>query len=173
MRTVSIRVFLPTLLFCCMATKAQDTTGKIPLLYRNPGIQLGYANMGQHRIEAGVNYYWTIVQYTRKKSTEFHTLGPSAGLNILFLNGYSVTGMQAGLNYHLYHTVCPRIAIHYENYFNGDQRIGADIGASFIGFFVYAGYYPPIGSRRSEGVSAFRGGLRFVFNTALDSSPSH
>ena len=172
MRTVIMRIVLPALLFCCMADKAQNAIGRAPEVYRKPGIQFGYANMGQHRIEAGVNYYWTLVQSTRKKSTEFHTVGPSAGLNLLFLNGRSVTGMQAGLNYHLYHVVCPRIAIHYENYFNGDQRIGADLGASFAGFFIYAGYYPAIGNRRSEGVSAFRGGLRFVFNLVLiDSSP--
>jgi len=159
--------FLTFVIICCTKICTAQEEQK-------PGFQLGYSYPGLSRIDVGANYYWVFVQITDKKTgdLQFHTVGPSAGLNMLLLPNRTIVGMQAGINYHLYLTVCPRININYENYFNGDQRIGAELGGSLAGLFAYAGYYLPVGHTETKGVSAFRLGLRFIFNMALiDAAP--
>jgi hypothetical protein len=167
----NMKIYMSFLIFlCCTSISiAQDSIDTSPEITQKPGFQLGYAYSGLSKVEAGANYYWTIEQCTNRKKGEFvyHTFGPSAGLTVLFLPDRTLTGMQAGVNYHFYLPVCPRMSINYENYFNGDQRIGAELGASALGFFAYAGYYQPVGNRETKGLTAFRVGIRFVFNMVL------
>lgn len=159
-------LFFFFLLHACISLAQIDSSLEF---YHKPGFQVGYAYPGISKFEAGFNYYWVIDQVVRVKPFKevFHTIGPSAGADFLYLPDRTIAGLQVGLNYHLYYVVCPRIAVNYENYFNGDQRIGAEMGASFGGLFTYAGYYQPIGSTKIPGFTPFRVGIRFVLNWVL------
>lgn len=137
--------------------------------YKSFGVQAGYSNFGLGKIDAGLNYYWTKAKDMKgnNEKAHYHTFGPSAGAATLLLRDRSIVGMLAGMNYHYGRTPCSRINIAYENYFNNDMRLGADVGLSLLGIFAYVGYYEPIGKYEMPEVKRFRIGIRIIFNQAL------
>ena len=156
------------LFFMSALSDAQDTLPRKqkPEFYHHPGVQAGYANAQANRLELGANYYWSAVVHSRKNKESYHTFGPSASAIVLFPPHKAIAGLHAAVDYHFWWGTGPRINLAYENYFNGDQRIGIDVGVSCIGFFLYGGYYQPVGKLETQGISAWRLGIRFVLNVA-------
>lgn len=154
---------LVSVLFC----KAQDENPWRS--YKALGAQAGYSNFGFGQIDAGINYYWTKVKSIagKKEKANYHTFGPSIGASTLMLRDKSILGMQAAMDYHYGLIPCSRINIAYENYFNKDSRIGADVGLSLLGIFGYVGYHYPVGKVTMTDVEKFRIGVRIIFNEAL------
>lgn len=131
-----------------------------------PGLQLGYQYSKISKAELGINWYvcWEDL------SDHFHVLGPYAGLTGMNLDKTFYIGQQYGINYHFMpmqeFITGYRIWAGYENNRFNDHRIGADIGASVLGLFVFGGYYHPVGTYENKNISRFRLGLRFIFNGA-------
>lgn len=132
------------------------------------GGQLGYSYAKTNTIELGVNYQWIKYRSTGDitSSSACHTFGLFANATGIFAKNNFYIGQQVGINYHYNLLYCPRINIVYENNFNKDMRIGANIGLSFLGLYLYGGYYHPVGSTEETSISRYRIGLRFIFNPA-------
>lgn len=133
------------------------------------GGQIGYSKFGPNQFDLGINYYWSKMQNDPDYRTNevYHTFGPFASAVLLSKGNTNVFGTQIGFDYHYYYTVCPRVNILYENFFNSDQRVAIDGGISTLGLFVYLGYHYPIGNYETEGIARFRLGVKYVFNSAL------
>ena len=137
---------------------------------KSPGGQIGYSNFGGNQVDLGINYYWSKMKtrdHDDLKDDVYHTFGPSLAGILLIKPTTTVVGTQVGLDYHYYYSICPRLNVLYENYFNGDQRIGIDAGFSILGIYSYVGYHYPVGIIEDPYLSRFRFGFRFIFNQAL------
>lgn len=127
------------------------------------GYQLGYNYSPASMIDAGFNLYHA----TQAVRNHCHTFGPSASITGIFVKNVFYIGHRYGFNYHLTHNVTAyRINAAYEHNGKKDQRVGADLGVSCLGVFLYGGYYFPIGSFENPGISRFRIGIRLIFNLA-------
>ena len=85
----------------------------------------------------------------------------------LFKDGSFSIGQKVSIDCHeligfIQYRVCPS----FENLRNKDFRIGADLGLSFLGYFLYVGYYEPVGKFELEEVPRFRFGFAYILNLA-------
>lgn len=169
---MKLNIILFILLYITSFCHAQDSIWHRPKhddFITFPGAQLGYSYGGCSRLDIGANHYWCTRTYSRFDNyvDMTHTFGPSASAIVLFSPQKTLVGFNAAFNYHFAWPYSPRINMAYENYFNGDQRIGADAGVSIVGVFAYAGYYQPIGKMETQDISRWRVGVRLVLNFAL------
>ena len=163
---MKFRLILFSILFFTISSFSQ--TEKDWKAHKSVGIQAGYSNFGFGKIDAGINYYWTKVRdIVSKGKANYHTFGPSISAATLLLRDKSILGIHAAMDYHYGLTPCSRVNIAYEDYFNKDMRVGADVGLSLLGIFGYIGYYQPVGKVEMTGVTKFRIGIRIIFNQAL------
>ena len=133
-----------------------------------PGFQLGYSYSKAHIVDGGINAYW----FKTSPNKNYHVFGPFLAATAIFTKDALYVGQRLGFNYHfMYTNVVPgkleysfRISPAIENNCKDDIRIGADLGISYLGLYLYAGYYEPVGSFESERFTKFRFGFRYVFN---------
>lgn len=147
------------LLFCLVFSPAKSQIEKAF------GAQVGYSYSGINKFDAGSNYYFS----WPTKNFCVHTLGVYTSLTGIFVNQHYHIGEQIGTNYHFTLSNWPwafRLSPSFENNFDRDMRVGSDFGMSFLGVFVYAGYYKPVGSFESPYITRWRFGVRFILNAA-------
>lgn len=155
MRKHNLRYFL-LLIFALNISNngfAQLTTPK-------PGFQLGYYRAKSNVIDAGGNAYW----FKKNQYNHLHIFGPTVTITGIFSENSFYVGQRLGFNYHYLMGIAIRVSPAIENNCQKDIRIGTDIGVSFLGLYVYGGYYYPIAGVESDRISKYRVGVRYIFN---------
>ncbi len=125
-----------------------------------PGFQLGYSYSKAHIVEGGINAYW----FKKTPNVHYHVFGPFLTATGIFTKDASYVGQRFGFNYHFMYKYAFRISPAIENNCKDDIRIGADLGISYLGLYLYAGYYEPVGNFESDRFTKFRFGIRYVLN---------
>ena len=165
---------MKNIFLCCgffslsLAVFGQESPGYSLNTEQEFGAQLGYSYSQVSKIDLGANFYWSKKKlFTDTKTKDiYHTFGPFISVTGIFANHNFYVGKQIGFNYHYDSFYCPRLTLAYEDNFHTDKRIGAEIGASFLGLFLYGGYYYPVGKMEANEISRFRIGIRLIFNEA-------
>lgn len=132
------------------------------------GFQVGYSYFHFNQIEVGANYYWSFNPNWDSKASwsRMKTIGPFVCADFTYRKDQFYVGERAGINFAYLSYFSLRVSPAVEHLRKNDFYLGSDIGISFLGFFIYYGYYAPINNNSLPGFSKNRIGIRFVFNAA-------